>query len=95
MDFKPAFSSPGLSLQLQQPTYLGNYYQEHFIWRILLNFPNQIFVGGVPAHVGEFALSQWHLRNSTSLQGKRKPHTCTVAEFGLSFYIIFVEGRQC
>jgi hypothetical protein len=31
-----------------------------------------LFPGGVPVHVGESALSQWHLRNATSFLGKAR-----------------------
>ena len=34
-----------------------------------LSVARSTFLGGVPADVGETAMAQWHLRNSTSLKG--------------------------
>ena len=34
-----------------------------------LSVARSTFLGGVPADVGEAAMGQWHLRNSTSLKG--------------------------
>lgn len=34
-----------------------------------LSVARSTFLGGVPADVGETAMGQWHLRNSTSLKG--------------------------
>ena len=38
-----------------------------------LSVPRSTFLGGVPADVGEAALEQWHLRNSTNLKGIQQP----------------------
>ena len=34
-----------------------------------LSVARSTFLGGVPEDVGEAAMGQWHLRNSTSLKG--------------------------
>ena len=35
-----------------------------------LRVARSTFLGGLPEDIGEAALGQWHLRNSTSIKGK-------------------------